>query len=138
MRKKQRLAIACVIFVFATLLFTRIDYLINCELYKYGLQYSDAWFAADSIVYFLLFQMVIVWIYLFTRSWKLCVVLEAFVLPGGQDLIFYGVWGKMQFPTGEWTWMLAYKLFGTCTTQIQVAFTGIATLVAIIFVRIKS
>jgi len=146
MRKKQKLVItddlskndiAIAVFIFATLLFTRIDYLINCDFYKYGLQYSDAWFATDSIVYLLLFQMTIVWIYLYTHSWRLCMVLEAFVLSAGQDLIFYGVWGKGQFPTGEWTWMLAYKLFGTCTTQIQIAFTTIATSVAIILVRAK-
>jgi hypothetical protein len=65
-------------------------------------------------------------------------VLEAFVLSAGQDLIFFGVWGKAEFPTGQWTWMASYKLFGTWTTQMQIAFTAIATVAAIIFVRTKS
>jgi hypothetical protein len=137
MRKKQKIAMASVLFIFETLLFTRIDYLINCDFSKYGLKYSEGWGVIYQLMYFLLFQMTIVWIYLFTRSWKLCIVLEAFVLSAGPDLIYFGLWGKGQFPTGEWTWMPLYKVFGTCTTQMQIVFTSIATATAIILVGIK-
>jgi hypothetical protein len=126
MQKTQKLVIASVLFVFATLLFTRIDYLINCDLSKYGLQYNNSWSVIYSPIYFLLFQITIVWTYLFTRSWKLCIVLEAFVLSASQDLIYFGVWGKGQFPTGQWTWMPLYKVFGTWTTQMQMGCTVIA------------
>jgi len=148
MRKKQKPAIvsggelsrgdiAIAVFIFATLLFTRIDYLINCDFTAYGLRYSESWGVIYQLIYFLLFQMTIVWVYLFSRSWKLCIVLEAFVLPGGQDLIYFGVWGKGQFPTGDWTWMPLYKVFGTCTTQMMIAFTAITTAAAILLVRAK-
>ena len=117
-------AIGC--FGFAVLLFTRMDYLVNNTLYKHGLKFSDEWYSEYSLLYALLFQLTIALIYLWTRSWKLCLVLEAFVLSSCQDFVYFGLWEGGKFPSGDWDWMPLFKTFGHWTTKDQLAFSGLA------------
>jgi hypothetical protein len=50
-----------------------------------------------------MYQVVIVMLFLYSRSIRLLMVLEGFVATGGQDIIFFGLWGGAAFPTSTWT-----------------------------------
>lgn len=120
----------------AVLLFTRMDYLVNHRLYEHGLKFSEEWYSEYSLLYFLLYQFVIVLIGWFTHSWKLCVVLEAFVLSSAQDMVYFGLWEKGNFPKGDWTWMPLFKTFGTWKTEHQIILSFVAVIGAILAVKV--
>ncbi len=134
--KTRNLMLAGALFACAVLLFTRIDYLVNSDLYRYGLKFNDGWFGTYSLLYRLLYQLMIVFVYLLTRRWRLVVVLEAFVLSSGQDLVYFIVWGQGNFPTGDWTWMPWYKWFGHWTTEMQIGWTVVAVAASLILTKL--
>jgi hypothetical protein len=128
LKKTERLLIAVVIFVASVLIFTCLDYLVNSDLYSFGLQFSNGWYSTYSFLYMALYQIVLVCLLLYSRSAKLFVVLEAFVLSAGPDLVYFGLWNHGVFPSGNWTWMQNYQLFGVWTTEMQFVFSGFALL----------
>jgi hypothetical protein len=111
------------IFGIAVLLLTRIDYLVNVILYKFGLQFSYGWYKEYSILYALSYQLVLLLIFLWTKNIQLLVILEAFILSAGQDLIYFGVWNLGRFPNDQWTWTLFYQIFGFWDTPSQFLLT---------------
>lgn len=124
--------ISLLIFAAAVLLFTRIDYLTNAELYQFGLQYSDAWWQNYQILYNCLFQFVIGFSLLYSRNWRLAIVQEAFVLSCTQDLVYFGLWSGGVFPSGDWTWMSMYHVVGSWTTSMQIGFSAVFTIAPIL------
>jgi hypothetical protein len=127
---------ACGCFAGAVLLFTRMDYLVNKQLYDHGLQFSEDWYSDYSLYYSLLYQLVIALVFLQTRSWKLCFVLEAFVLSSAQDFVYFGLWEGGKFPQGDWTWMQGYKTLGHWTTQDQTLLSVGALVAALVFAKV--
>jgi len=103
------------------LVFTGLDFVINSVLYSYGLKFDITWFMLYSVGYLSLYQLTLGLIYFYTRSWEIPLLGEVFVLSGGVDLVFFGVWGRMQFPSSVWTWS-GYAMFlglhWTTTVQI--------------------
>lgn len=109
------------VFVLATFLFTRLDYLVNNELlYDNNLKFSDQLYSTYTMLYLLLYQLMIAVVYLQTRSLKLLGIMEAFVLTNSPDIIYFGVWNRGIFPSGDWTWLSEYKQFGHWTTLNQI------------------
>jgi len=134
---RKRTKITLLIYTIAVVLYTGIDYLIHSDLYRYGLQYDDAWFWKSQILYFVLYQVLLVALYFYNRNWRLMLVLEVFTITGGPDLIFFSLWDRMNFPHGDWTWMLMYKLLGRWTTTMQVMLTGACTTIAVLVAHTK-
>jgi hypothetical protein len=124
----RKTSVSLFLFVAAVLVFTRLDYLVNAELYGFGLQFSDAWWQNYEAIYFCLFQLTLSVLLLYSRNWRMIIVLEAFVLSCGQDLVYFSVWTRGAFPSGNWTWMSMYHLLGVWTTPMQIAFTFALTL----------
>lgn len=124
------------LFGFSILLFTRLDYLINKEFYGYGLQFSEQWYSKYGVIYFLLYQLSILFIYLYSFNIRFLLLFEAFVLSSTQDLIYFGVWGHGEFPEGNWVWMPQYKIFKTWTTKHQILLSFFCNLIAVLGVTI--
>jgi hypothetical protein len=131
LKRTERLVIAVVIFVVSVLVLTRIDFLINSDLYHYGLQFSDGWFWINQVTYTAMYQIIIVCLFLYSRSKWLLITFEAFVISAGQDLVYFTVWQR-SFPNGNWDWMPAVKVFGLAqwTTAMQIG-TTFATMLAV-------
>ena len=134
---RKRTKITLLIYSIAVVLYTGIDYLIHSDLYRYGLQYDDFWFWKSQILYFVLYQVLLLALYFYNRNWRLMLVLEIFTITGGPDLIFFSLWDRMSFPNGDWTWMLMYKLLGRWTTMMQVMLTGACTAIAVLVAHTK-
>ena len=122
--------------ILGILLFTRIDFLINNILYKYGLKFSEGWYSEYGILYFLLYQFLIAIVYLLTKNVKLAICLEVFTQTSTQDLIYFGLW-EGSFPTYDWVWMPYYKIFGTWMTIHQVCLSLLALGLIVLIWRIK-
>lgn len=116
------------IFIIAVLLITRLDYLVNSDLYHYKLEFNLSWYIPYLINIFLLYQMILILLLSFFKDFKIIAVLETFVLSSGQDIIYFLVWNHGVFPEGDWTWTCQYYLLGTWTTLMQIVFTIISTL----------
>ena len=125
---EKQTVISLSIFILSTLLFTRLDFLVNSDFYHYGLQFNESWYTTFGIIYGLLYQLTIILLFLYSKNVSLFIFYEAFVLSCTQDLIFYGVWNNGIFPSGDWTWMPLYQTFGTWTTthQILLSFLSLA------------
>jgi hypothetical protein len=121
-------AIALTAFSCLVLIYTRLDYLVNDELYFYGLKFSGNWFVTNQIVYILLYQSGILTLQLYHKNLKLTLFLEAFVVTSTQDLVFFGLWNHGVFPVAQWTWTTYYALIGfwNTNTQILASFTVFA------------
>lgn len=122
----QFLIFSISLFTFLTLTLTGIDHIIHATLYEYGLVFSEAWAQPYWVMYWLAFQGVAVGCAAISRSWWLLIFYEAFTLTATQDLIFYAIWGRGIFPSGDWTWMTAYRLFGHWGTSEQFFLSGAA------------
>jgi hypothetical protein len=123
------------VFAAAVLIFTRFDYLVNADLYNYGLQKDfNGWYFLYSGLYVLAYQIVILPLHWFHQDWRLTVVLEVFVFTAGQDLVFFGLWNYGVFPSGQWEWMAYYYILGFWTTPIQIAFSVGFTALAVLAV----
>jgi len=109
---------AVAFFFVAVLIFTKLDFLVNSDFYGYGLTFSYGWYREYTILYMLLFQLVILPLSLWIRNWYFLGLTEAFVLSGTQDLIYFGLW-QGSFPKGDWSWMIWSDFFGTWTTANQ-------------------
>lgn len=115
----RRFLFAVGFFGASVLLLTKLDYLINTTFYGYGLQFSYGWYRDYTILYMMLFQLVIVPSSLWLQNKYYFVLTEAFVLSGTQDLIYFGVWNGGVFPSGDWSWMIFHDWFGSWTTANQ-------------------
>jgi hypothetical protein len=124
--------------VASILVFTGLDFVINNVLYSYGLKFDTAWFMLYSVGYLSLYQLILGLIYFYTRSWTIPLLGETFVLSGGVDLVYFGVWGRMQFPSGVWAWS-GYAMFLGLhwTTTIQVVWAVSVMSATSIFVLLK-
>lgn len=121
----KRTIISIILFSASVLLLTRLDFLINNELYGFGLQFSQEWYSSYSVLLSLTYQLGILLIVLITRSFVFLAMSEAFVLSNTPDLIYFGLWQR-SFPNGNWTWMGYYHTFGVYTTQTQIVLTTFA------------
>jgi len=128
LKRNQRILIAVSVFVVAVLLFTGLDFLVNSTLYWYNLQYSGDWYWPYTVMYSALYQVVIVCLGLYSRSWRFVVLAEAFCLSGTQDLVYFGLWSGGVFPTGSWEWLVTVQFLGFSewTTLMQFISSGIA------------
>ena len=120
---------ALTLFTLFILVLTGLDYVVHGDLYNYGLQFNIEWANKYWILYAFTYQIICASMFLHTRSWKVLVFTEAFVLTCTQDLVYFMVWGGGHFPVGDWTWMPFYNLLGTWTTAMQIILscTAIAT-----------
>ena len=109
---------AIILFFVSVLVLTRMDYIVHQVLYNYGLVFSYAWASDYWILYALCYQLVILFLFLWTQNKKLLIATEAFVLTATQDLIFFGLWCGW-FPTTDWVWMPQYVILGFWSTQNQ-------------------
>lgn len=128
---------ALILFFFAVLILTKLDFVVNEALYEYGLQFSYGWYHEYVFHYALSYQLILLLLYLWTCDWKLILVLEGFVLSSGQDLIFFTVWNR-GFPEGEWTWMIFHRIFGFWNTNTQILLTVSVTLACFVLTFIVS
>jgi len=126
---KRRDFFAVLLFFFGVLLFTRVDFFVNASLYNYGLQFSENWYSEYLILYGLCYQLLILSLLVYTRSLKLFVFMEVFVLTSTQDLVFFGLW-QGAFPRIEWSWTPFYRIFGTWTTTHQILLSFSANLLS--------
>ena len=126
--RSTRLHQVTAVFVFIVLLFTGVDWLVNSLLYEYGLQFNIAWHLPYLIAYFLLYQIVIWLSFAYCENRHFLLITQAFVCSGGQDIICFVVWNKMDFPQ-YWNW-LPYELFGAWTTELQFLLSSIVILLA--------
>jgi hypothetical protein len=139
LKRQQRLLLSTILFIAVVLIFTRIDYLIHSELYESGLVYNDSWFWTSQILYFAMYQAAIIMLYLYSRSKRLLIIFEAFVLTGGQDFVFFGIWNAGVFPDPSliWTWTVAYHLFGfPWNTWFNLWLTSVATGAAVFVAKV--
>lgn len=89
----MRKQVVCLFFfILAVFLLTYLDWVVNAVLYGYGLQFNRVWHEQYSVGYLLCYQLVIGLLFLYLRSWKATVLMEAFVLSSTQDLVYFGVW----------------------------------------------
>ena len=126
---KRRNILAVLLFFLGVLLFTRIDFLINNSLYNYGLNFSENWYFEYTSLYALCYQLLILSLFVYSRSLKLLASMEVFALTSTQDLVYFGLW-QGSFPTIEWSWMLFYRIFGSWTTVHQILLSFSANLSA--------
>lgn len=91
---------------------------MNGLLYNYGLLFNAGWYGPYSLGYLLSYQFVILLLVLYSRSWRLFVLMEAFVLSSTQDLVYFAVWNG-GFPVGDWVWMPLCEVFGGYTLVTQ-------------------
>jgi hypothetical protein len=126
--------ICLLLFFISVFLFTFLDWVVNCVLYGFGLRFDAEWYGLYSAAYFLLYQLAIVMLVLASKSWRLLVFMEAFVLSSSQDLVYFGVWSRGVFPVGDWVWMPLYQTLGFYTTAFQVCLSAASMLSAILIV----
>lgn len=123
------------LFLAGVLLFTYMDYVVNFVLYGFGLRFDYGWYDAYSFGYMLLYQFMILALTLYSKSWQLALLMEAFVLSSTQDLVYFGVWSGGVFPSGQWTWMPLYETLGFYSTSFQLALSAGSMLSAILIVK---
>jgi hypothetical protein len=118
--------LAVILFFLGTVFLSGRDNIVHGVHYDYGLQFSYEWATLDWAIYFFEFQVLVFACALVARSWKLLVFFEVFTLTATQDLFFYA-WRGFAFPSGDWTWMPLYEVFGSYTTamQITLSFTSL-------------
>jgi hypothetical protein len=121
MNKKS--IIILIFFTLIILIGTGYDYLINSTLYKYGLQFNMGWWHTDQVLNLCFYEIVIIILLYFYCDIRFLFLSEAFVLSSGQDIIYFFVWNKLVFPSGDWWWMSNYTLFGTWRTWVQIIWT---------------
>jgi hypothetical protein len=119
---KKQSVVAVLLFLVGVLLFTRIDFLINKSLYDYGLRFSQNWYGEYTTLYMLCYQFLIISLFVYSRNFKLVLLMEVFVLTYTQDLVYFGLW-QGAFPSANWTWMPLFKFFGSWTTGYQLLFS---------------
>src|SRR4030067_305380 len=116
---KRRNILAVLLFFLGVLLFTRIDFLINSSLYRYGLHFSENWYVEYTGLYALCYQLLILSLFVYSRNLKLLALMEVFALTSTKDLVYFGLW-QGSFPTIDWSWMPFYRIFGSWTTAHQI------------------
>jgi hypothetical protein len=113
-----------------------MDYIVNSVLYGFGLRFDVEWYGLYSLAYFLLYQLAVCMLVLASKSWRLLVFMQAFVLSSTQDLIYFGVWGRGVFPVGDWVWMPMYQTLGFYNTGLQIVLSGVSMLSAALIIRV--
>ena len=108
-RAHQKLVIASVLFALVVLLFTRMDYIVNVVLYRFGLRFSEGWFSDYSLAYTLMYQLTILCLFIYCRRIAFLLLTEVFVLTSTQDLVFFSLWNQGVYPSGQWTWTRYYR-----------------------------
>jgi hypothetical protein len=111
--------VAILLFFLGVLLFTRLDFFVNASLYNYGLQFSENWYGEYLVLYGLCYQFLILSLLVYTKSPRLLVFMEVFVLTSTQDIVYFGLW-QGAFPNIEWSWTVFCRIFGSWTTMQQV------------------
>jgi len=136
--EKYRLHIGFSLWVVALLLLTCLDNLIHSGLYSYNLVSRSllsepAWFTWNQLVYGGLWQFTLFTLLLIHKSWMMFAFQQVFYWSASQDLVFYLVWEKGTFPSGNWAWMWwQCKLFGSWNTWSQLTLTFLVMSIFII------
>ena len=115
----KRTLLAILFFFGSVLILTRLDFNRNFTQYNYELQFDYGWYVEYSLLFSALYQLVIIPLTLWTHNFYFLLATEAFVLSNTPDLIYFGLW-QGNFPTGHWTWMWFYEIFGYWTTTLQI------------------
>lgn len=84
---KRENLIAILLFFTGVLLFTRIDFFVNSSLYNYGLKFNENWYVEYLNLYALCYQLLILSLLAYTRSLKLFISMETFILTSTQDIV---------------------------------------------------
>lgn len=124
---KRENLIAILLFFTGVLLFTRIDFFVNSSLYNYGLKFNENWYVEYLNLYALCYQLLILSLLAYTRSLKLFISMETFILTSTQDIVYFSLW-QGTFPKTEWTWTPFYKIIGNWTTTHQITLSLSANL----------
>ena len=111
--------------------------MINMTLYFHGLQFSYDWYTEYSLLYMVQYQLLILFLTLWTKNFRLTLFWEVFVLSSSQDLVFFGLWNIGRFPVENWHWTFYYRILGFWTTETQFALTGLSIIATIICIRIS-
>lgn len=133
----KALVLAFLIFLFFCLM-SRIDFVINGILYDYGLRFSYEWALGYWITYvlaFVVFSIAISFAYWYGSnktaenlrfSIALFITINALVIGGLQDILFYGFWAGGLPPTHVvWWWSPWAHVLGTWTSLHQIGFTAL-------------
>jgi hypothetical protein len=130
--QSKRLGIAAIFFAISVLLFTGLDFLVNSTLYGFGLQFNDGWYSPYTLLYSLLYQIIIVCLGFYCKSWRFLIVAESFVLSGTQDIVYFALWNHGVFPVDAWSWIMASRIGITWTTQLQFVWSAVALSVGVL------
>ena len=125
------------IFLFFCLM-SRIDFVINGMLYNYGLRFSYEWALGYWITYvlaFVVFSITISFTYWYSSnktakdlrfSIALFVTINALVVGGLQDIMFYVFWAGGLPPNNVvWWWTPWAYILGTWTSLHQIGFAAL-------------
>ena len=134
--KHFKLFMGYLLVTFFVLCLTRLDWVVHNDAYYLPSPFKPTfeWLISYWIPYGLLYFGVALAFLGVTRSWKHFIPLTFFFCVGGQDLIFFG-WGGFQYPTGDWTWMTGYRLFGTWTTTTHFSISCLSIILALAIVK---
>jgi hypothetical protein len=136
-RFKKALSLALLILLFFCLM-SRIDYVVNADLYNYGLSFSYDWARGYWVTYsavFVVFAVAVSCAYWFgsvktRRDAKISISILATIvllMVGGlQDVMFFVFWGGGLPATDVvWWWSPWISLVGTWNSVIQIGFMAL-------------
>ena len=130
----RKTIVASVLFFLSVLLLTRLDFLIHETLpARHAPGFTLAWYNEYLLIYGVLFQICVIALSYWSRSWGFLVAAEAFILSSTQDLFFYGVWGGGLPPLSmQWTWVGHYDLLGYWNVATQIILSTLVNLLVVI------
>ena len=114
----------------------RLDFIVNSNLYKFGLVFSYDWANSYWLAYdltFFVFSVMVAYIYWFGCPKQTCdkkivvallVTINALALGGLEDILYFVLWGG-GLPAGGvvWWWSMWKGFFGTWNSIMQVELT---------------
>jgi hypothetical protein len=114
-------------------LMSRVDFIVNSTLYKYGLTFSYDWANAYWIAFdalFAAFSAMAAYVYWFGSSKTKCdkkivvallVTINALALGGLEDVLYFTFWGGgLPADNVVWWWSQWHGIFGTWNSTMQV------------------
>ena len=133
--KRYSVLISIFLFFMFVIMLEGNGWIIHKLHYDMGANWTPAILTLDNTIKFILYQLVVWTLLLFHKNFWLFAGTQVFCLTHSQDLFFYG-WGGFIFPSGDWTWMPLYSVFGTWTTLMQFSVSFGALLFAVLSINI--
>jgi len=111
---------------------TGLDYIVNSTLYSYGLNFNTVWYIpyliGISATIFSICVLVSWQSYEDTGNSSVALKRGSILLlahiGGLIDCLFFLIYNRGIIPSGEWTWMWQYWLFGTWNWTLQAIWSG--------------